>query len=293
MKMLKDKKNRKLRIISFVILFLAAIVFLAPYFWMLSNSFKSTKEILLEPTNMLPKQFTLDGYVKVITDSPFFRWMGNSLFVTVIDTLVVLFTSSLIGFVLSKYKFKLNKFLFYVILITMMMPTAAMMIPNFLLISKLGWYDKIISLVVPTFVNAFGIFLCKQFIDDMPKELFECAMLDNAGPFTIYRKIVLPGIRPALGSLTIFTFLGLWNDYQTPFDLFEQLGKYDSASCNVVFFNSAFIGSFGDDGCRFPYYDSCVDRIYYIPEAVHQRNYDDRNEITKNVEKKKLKKQEV
>ena len=135
---------------------------------------------------MLPKQFTLDGYVKVITDSPFFRWMGNSLFVTVIDTLVVLFTSSLIGFVLSKYKFKLNKFLFYVILITMMMPTAAMMIPNFLLISKLGWYDKIISLV------------------------------DNAGPFTIYRKIVLPGIRPALGSLTIFTFLGLWNDYQTP-----------------------------------------------------------------------------
>ena len=124
MKMLKDKKNRKLRIISFVILFLAAIVFLAPYFWMLSNSFKSTKEILLEPTNMLPKQFTLDGYVKVITDSPFFRWMGNSLFVTVIDTLVVLFTSSLIGFVLSKYKFKLNKFLFYVILITMMMPTA-------------------------------------------------------------------------------------------------------------------------------------------------------------------------
>ena len=157
MKMLKDKKNRKLRIISFVILFLAAIVFLAPYFWMLSNSFKSTKEILLEPTNMLPKQFTLDGYVKVITDSPFFRWMGNSLFVTVIDTLVVLFTSSLIGFVLSKYKFKLNKFLFYVILITMMMPTAAMMIPNFLLISKLGWYDKIISLVVPTFVNAFGI----------------------------------------------------------------------------------------------------------------------------------------
>lgn len=216
MKMLKDKKNRKLRIISFVILFLAAIVFLAPYFWMLSNSFKSTKEILLEPTNMLPKQFTLDGYVKVITDSPFFRWMGNSLFVTVIDTLVVLFTSSLIGFVLSKYKFKLNKFLFYVILITMMMPTAAMMIPNFLLISKLGWYDKIISLVVPTFVNAFGIFLCKQFIDDMPKELFECAMLDNAGPFTIYRKIVLPGISPALGSLTIFTFLGLWNDYQTP-----------------------------------------------------------------------------
>lgn len=216
MKLIKDKKNLKIRVIAFVCLFLAAIIFLAPYFWMLSNSFKSTKEILLEPTNMLPKQFTLSGYVKVLTKSPFFTWMRNSLLVTIADTVVILFTSSIIGFVLSKYKFKLNKAIFTLILLTMMMPTAAMMIPNFLLISKLGWYDKIISLIFPTFINAFGIFLCKQFIDDLPKELFESAMLDNASDFKIYYRIVLPGIRPALGSLTIFTFLGIWNDYQTP-----------------------------------------------------------------------------
>lgn len=216
MTLFKDKKNLKLRIVAFICLFLAAIIFLAPYFWMLSNSFKSTKEILLEPTNLLPHEFTISGYVKVLTKSPFFKWMRNSLFVTIVDTLVVLFTSSIVGFVLSKYKFKLNKVFFYLILITMMMPTAAMMIPNFLLISKLGWYDKIISLIFPTFINAFGIFLCKQFIDDLPKELFESAMLDHASDFKIYYKIVLPGIRPALGSLTIFTFLGIWNDYQTP-----------------------------------------------------------------------------
>ena len=216
MTLFKDKKNLKLRIVAFICLFLAAIIFLAPYFWMLSNSFKSTKEILLEPTNLLPHEFTISGYVKVLTKSPFFKWMRNSLFVTIVDTLVILFTSSIVGFVLSKYKFKLNKVFFYLILITMMMPTAAMMIPNFLLISKLGWYDKIISLIFPTFINAFGIFLCKKFIDDLPKELFESAMLDHASDFKIYYKIVLPGIRPALGSLTIFTFLGIWNDYQTP-----------------------------------------------------------------------------
>lgn len=170
----------------------------------------------MEPANMLPKQFTVSGYVKVLTKSPFFSWMRNSLVVTIVDTLVILFTSSIIGFVLSKYKFRLNKFIFTLILLTMMMPTAAMMIPNFLLISRLGWYDKIISLIFPTFINAFGIFLCKQFIDDLPKELFESAMLDNASDFKIYYRIVLPGIRPALGSLTIFTFLGIWNDYQTP-----------------------------------------------------------------------------
>lgn len=216
MLLFKDKKNLKIRITAFICLFLAAIVFLAPYFWMISNSFKSTKEILLEPTNLLPHNFTISGYVKVLTKSPFFKWMRNSLFVTITDTLVILFTSSIVGFVLSKYKFKLNKLFFYLILITMMMPTAAMMIPNFLLISKLGWYDKIISLIFPTFINAFGIFLCKQFIDDLPKELFESALLDHASDFKIYYKIVLPGIKPALGSLTIFTFLGIWNDYQTP-----------------------------------------------------------------------------
>lgn len=216
MKWIKDKKNLKIRVIAFVCLLLAALIFLAPYFWMLSNSFKSTKEILTEPTNMLPKQFTVSGYVKVLTKSPFFSWMRNSLLVTIVDTVVILFTSSIIGFVLSKYKFRLNKAIFTLILLTMMMPTAAMMIPNFLLISRLGWYDKIISLIIPTFINAFGIFLCKQFIDDLPKELFESAMLDDASDFKIYYRIVLPGIRPALGSLTIFTFLGIWNDYQTP-----------------------------------------------------------------------------
>ena len=159
MNLIKDKKNLRIRIIAFVCLLLAAVVFLAPYFWMLSNSFKSTKEILMEPANMLPKQFTISGYVKVLTKSPFFSWMRNSLLVTIVDTLVILFTSSIIGFVLSKYKFKLNKFIFTLILLTMMMPTAAMMIPNFLLISKLGWYDKIISLIFPTFINALRTML--------------------------------------------------------------------------------------------------------------------------------------
>ena len=102
------------------------------------------------------------------------------------------------------------------ILATMMVPSTALMIPNFLLISGLGWYDKIISLIVPTFINAFGIFLCKQYVDEIPKELFESARLDYASDFKIYYKIVLPTIRPALGSLTIFTFLGIWNDYLTP-----------------------------------------------------------------------------
>lgn len=237
MTLFKDKKNLKIRIISFICLGIVAIIFLAPYFWMLSNSFKSTKEILLQPNNIFPAEFTLDGYRKVLTESPFFRWLANSLFVTVIDTAVILVSSSLIGFVLSKYKFKLNKFCFYLILATMMVPATALMIPNFLLISKLGWYDKIVALIIPTFFNAFGIFLCKQFIDDIPKELFESAMLDHASDFKIYYKIVLPAIKPALGSLTIFTFLGIWNDYLTPLLMLNST-KNMTLPLALSFFNS-------------------------------------------------------
>ncbi|MBW9212181.1 MULTISPECIES: carbohydrate ABC transporter permease [Terrabacteria group] len=212
--MKKDIKISKM--IRIVCLVVFSLLFLAPYFWMLSNSFKSTSEILLEPQHLLPTKFTLAGYIKVLTKSPFFRWLLNSLFITIIDTVVILFTSSIIGFVLSKYRFKLRKTMFYIILLTMMVPATAMMIPNFLLISTLGWYDKLIALIVPTFFNAFGIFLCKQYIDDLPKELFESAMLDNASDLKIYFKIVLPSIKPAIGSLAIFTFLALWNDYLTP-----------------------------------------------------------------------------
>ena len=215
-KKIHSRKNYKLRLIGFLILMFFVVIFLAPYFWMLSNSFKSTKEILLEPNHLLPEHFTLDSYKKVLFESLFFIWFKNSAIVSIIDTLVILFSSSIIGFVLSKYKFKLNQPFFALVLATMMVPVTAVIIPNFMLISSLGWYDRIVSLIVPTFFNAFGIFLCKQYIDDIPKELFESAMLDGASDMKIYTQIVLPMIRPALGSLTIFTFLGIWNDYETP-----------------------------------------------------------------------------
>ena len=236
-KRIRDQKNFKLRLAGFLILMIFAIIFLAPYFWMLSNSFKSTKEILLEPNHLLPEQFTLESYRKVLFDSLFFTWFKNSAIVSITDTVVILFSSSIIGFVLSKYKFRMNKPFFALVLATMMVPVTAVIIPNFMLISSLGWYDRIISLIVPTFFNAFGIFLCKQYIDDIPKELFESAMLDGATDLKIYNRIVLPMIRPALGSLTIFTFLGIWNDYETPL-IYLNTSKNMTLPLALSYFNN-------------------------------------------------------
>lgn len=236
-KRIRDRKNFKLRLAGFLILMIFAVIFLAPYFWMLSNSFKSTKEILLEPNHLLPEQFTLESYRKVLFDSLFFTWFKNSAIVSITDTVVILFSSSIIGFVLSKYKFRINKPFFALVLATMMVPVTAVIIPNFMLISSLGWYDRIISLIVPTFFNAFGIFLCKQYIDDIPKELFESAMLDGATDLKIYNRIVLPMIRPALGSLTIFTFLGIWNDYETPL-IYLNTSKNMTLPLALSYFNN-------------------------------------------------------
>ena len=236
-KRIRDRKNFKLRLAGFLILMIFAVIFLAPYFWMLSNSFKSTKEILLEPNHLLPEQFTLESYRKVLFDSLFFTWFKNSAIVSITDTVVILFSSSIIGFVLSKYKFRMNKPFFALVLATMMVPVTVVIIPNFMQISSLGWYDRIISLIVPTFFNAFGIFLCKQYIDDIPKELFESAMLDGATDLKIYNRIVLPMIRPALGSLTIFTFLGIWNDYETPL-IYLNTSKNMTLPLALSYFNN-------------------------------------------------------
>jgi multiple sugar transport system permease protein len=213
MKMNRDASNR---LVIFVILLLFALIIVTPYIWMLSNSFKTTKEILTNPGNVLPQNPTVRGYEKVLFESPFFKWFFNSLFITIFNTLAVLFTSSLIGYVFSKYSFRSKKVLFMVLLATMMVPAQATMIPTFILVNAMGLYNSVWALIVPAVFSVFGIYLCKQFCDEIPKELMESAKIDGAGDFRIYFKIVLPQIRPAIGALGIFTFLENWNDYLRP-----------------------------------------------------------------------------
>lgn len=212
----KIDRTLKDRVIIFLILLAAAIVVVIPYVWMLSNSFKSSLETMLDPNHLIPKEPTLYGYQKVLTGSPFFKWLLNSVIVTGVNTLVVLFTSTLVGFVFSRYRFRGREFLFSLLMFTMMVPAQVTMITTFIIIDGIGLYDSLLALIIPAFVNAFGIYLCKQFCDEIPRELIESAKVDGAGDFLIYMKIVLPQIRPAIGALAIFTFLEYWNDYLNP-----------------------------------------------------------------------------
>ena len=206
----------KKRLLIFCILLIVSIIIVLPYVWMLSNSFKTTMETLTDPMHIIPQEPTTAGYEKVLTKSPFFRWLWNSCFVTGINTIVILFTSSIVGYIFARFNFKGRNFLFAMLLFTMMVPAQVTMITTFIIIDGVGLYNSVWALIIPSFVNVFGIYLCKQYCEEIPKDLIESAKIDGAGNFRIYWNIVIPQIRPALGALAIFTFLEYWNDYLNP-----------------------------------------------------------------------------
>lgn len=210
------KKRKFVHKIEVAVLLLISFLVLIPYIWMIMTSFKTSKDYLVNAASLIPRDWTLDGYRKVFSSSPFTKWFVNSLIVTGSITIIVIFTSTLAGFVFAKYKFKYKEVWFGIILATMMVPSQVTMIPNFLIVLKLGLYDKLAALIVPQMVRMFGIFLCRQAIEDIPDSLCEAAKMDGAGDFRIYRNVILPNIKPTISSLGIFTALAMWNDYLNP-----------------------------------------------------------------------------
>ncbi len=209
-------RDFKSRVIIFAILMAVSIIVVIPYVSMLSNCFKTTIETLTDPMHIIPQEFTLDGYIKVLTKSPFFHWLGNSVFITCTNTIVILFTSTLVGYLFARFRFRGRDFLFAMLMFTMMVPAQVTMITTFIIIDDIGLYNSVWALIIPSFVNVFGIYLCKQYCEEIPRELIESARIDGAGDFAIYWRIVIPQIRPAIGALAIFTFMEYWNDYLNP-----------------------------------------------------------------------------
>ena len=159
------------------------------------------------------------------------------MFVTVCVTAAVILTSTLIGFVFAKYEFRGKKILFVLLLATMMVPPQVTMIPRYLMIQKMHLFNTRWALVVPGLVSAFSIYLARQFIADIPDSLCEAAKIDGAGPFRIYWNVILPNIRPAIGSIGIFTAMMHWNDYLNPLLMLNDMEKMTLPLGLVIFDN--------------------------------------------------------
>ncbi len=228
-------KKYHLVIIGFLTAFSAIMMY--PLLWMVFTSFKSNAEIKTNPESFFPIEWTLDGYIAAFEKAPIGMWFINSVIVTVTITLVVIITSTLVGYVFAKYDFRGKKILFILLLSTMMVPAQVTMIPRYLMIQKLNLFNTLGALIVPGLVSAFAIYLAKQFIEDIPDSICEAAKIDGAGPLRIYWHVILPNIRPAIGSIGIFTAMAHWNDYLNPLLMLNDIDKM-TLPLGLVYFNS-------------------------------------------------------
>lgn len=144
-----------------------------PFFWCLMLSFKSNAEIMSIPTTFFPSEWILNGYKKVLTEAPFLKWLWNSIFSSVTTTAIVALTSCLGGYIFGKFKFRGKNLLFICVLATMMVPFQVTMIPTYLICSKLHILNSMSALIIPYMVSGFGIFLCRQFVENIPNEVIE------------------------------------------------------------------------------------------------------------------------
>ncbi len=200
-------------ILLHVVMYGLAIVTVAPFLWVLLSSFKDVSEILTYPPRWIPHRFILENYVNAFQAAPFGRYYANSIFVATTVTLGQLITCSLAAYAFARLRFWGREVLFYLFLGTMMIPGQVVMIPSFMVLHWLGWIDTYYALIVPGLASAFGTFLLRQFFLTIPRDLEDAASIDGCSRFGVLWRIIMPLSRPALATLAVFTFMGVFNDF--------------------------------------------------------------------------------
>jgi multiple sugar transport system permease protein len=215
-----SKQNNPVDVIGNLLKYSLLIVFslwmLLPFYWMISASLMTSQEIIQMPPPLIPADPQWGNYSRVTEVADLGRAYLNSLLVTGLTVLGILFTSSLAGFAFAKYQFPARDLLFAMILATMMIPFFVILIPVFYVVRVFGWTDHYAGLIMPGLVSAYGIFMMRQFILNLPDELLDAARIDGADEFRIYWQIVLPLTGPALATLAVFNMISVWNSFLWP-----------------------------------------------------------------------------
>lgn len=193
-----------------------ALLFVIPFVQMILAALSPAEELVKFPPPFIPSRLTIDGFVGLFQDSDILRWLVNSTIVSVIAIAAHMVLCSLAGYGFARLRFRGRNTGFFMIVSTIMIPTQLLMIPTYILFSRLGLVDTLAAAFVPWLASAFGIFLMRQFFLSIPAELEEAAALDGANRWQIFLRVVLPLARPALATLAIFTLLSSWNDLVWP-----------------------------------------------------------------------------
>ncbi|MCX7716014.1 MAG: carbohydrate ABC transporter permease [Endomicrobia bacterium] len=213
-----------------VLLLCGACLVLLPTYWMFLTAFTPEEEIIKMPPSLLPKKITLENFRRIfILADPkrsVGRWFINSTIVAVSVTVTSLFVSSLAAYSFARKKFKGRELLFYLFVATMMIPGEILTIPMFLLVKKLNLLDTLWAVILPAIPAPFGIFMLRQFMQDIPYDIEEAARIDGCSELTIFFRIILPLTIPALTALGIFMFITQWNMFLWPLIVLSDATKY-------------------------------------------------------------------
>lgn len=213
---MRQAKRRIGSLLSHVFLVATSLVMITPFLWMISTALKSDSEIYTYPPRWLPSQLHWENFARAWRTVPFGRFYINSIVVTTIITVSQVVTAALAGYAFARLEFPGRETIFYLYLATMMVPGQVTMLPLFLIMDRLGWIDTYQGLTVPFLASAFATFFLRQFFATIPRELEDAARIDGCGRLRFLWQIMLPLSRPALGAITLFTFLAHWDDYLWP-----------------------------------------------------------------------------
>jgi multiple sugar transport system permease protein len=225
-----------------VFLISASFAMVFPFIWMILNSFKSLQQLLTRPTDFWPDPWIFTNFEESWNALPFAGAYFNSIYIVILSVVGTLLTSSMAAYGLTRFDIKAGKVLLVIFLATQMIPKQVTLIPFYLLMSRLGWIDSHLALIIPAITaSPFAIFLMRQFMINLPIELEEAARIDGAGRIRTFFQVVLPNIRPGLGALAIITALDSWNSFLLPLVL---LNKTDNFTVPLLL--AAFRGQYGN-----------------------------------------------
>ncbi|RDU35678.1 carbohydrate ABC transporter permease [Neobacillus piezotolerans] len=207
------KKKEKIDIVFNVLIIFFAILNLFPLYWLATSSLKNSSDVVKMPPDWWPKTFTFSNYVDVFNNQPALRWAFNSIFVSLVSTILLIAVSCLAAYAFSKLRFKGRNIIFIIFISSLMVPKEVMIVPLFRIIQDLGMVNTLSGMIWPNVATAFGVFMLKGFFDTIPDSLRESAKIDGASEFTVFFKIMLPMVKPGIGALFILNFVNVWNDY--------------------------------------------------------------------------------
>lgn len=213
----RERRERSVNLVIYVVLTGLVIALMVPFFWMVSSSLKQDNQVFSVPIQWIPEEFVWTNYRDIWTRIPMMGYLQNSLYLAVIITALQVLTGSLAAYGFSKVRFPGRDMLFLGYIATIAVPWQAYMVPQYIMMQKMGLTNSFTALILLQAFGAFGVFLMRQYYLTIPDELSEAARIDGLSEYGIWARIILPLSKPALASLALLTFVGTWNDYMGPF----------------------------------------------------------------------------